>query len=247
KAVGLKEKPALFQAIDYFEALVSIDISRVDSVKRDKEKAKRLLRSYARNIATQAPLETIRQDMLANHSDTFDSGTLYSYIDALKKIFVIEDCPAWNPNLRSKTSIRTTDTRYFADPSIATAALGIAPQDFMYDLNTMGLIFENLCVRDLRIYADYLDGSIYHFRDKSGLECDAVLHRRNGSYGLIEIKLGGDSAIEEGVKNLQSLALKIDTDNMSEPSFMLVLCAKLPYAYRRKDGIYVAPITCLKP
>ncbi len=247
KAVGLKEKPALFQAIDYFETLVSNDISRVDSVKRDKEKAKRLLRSYARNVATQAPLETIRQDLLANHADTFDSGTLYSYIDALKKIFVIEDCPAWNPNLRSKTAIRTTDTRYFADPSIATAALGVAPQDLLYDLNTMGLIFENLCVRDLRIYADYLDGSIYHFRDKSGLECDAVLRRRNGSYGLIEIKLGGDSAIEEGVKNLQSLASKIDTDNMPEPSFMLILCAKLPYAYKRKDGIYVAPITRLKP
>ena len=247
KAVGLTEKQALFQAIDYFDAVVSADISRVDSVRRDKEKAKRFLKSYARNVGTRATLETIRQDVLANHTGTFDPVTLYSYRDALTKIFVIEDSPAWNPNLRSKVAIRTTDARYFVDPSIATAALQLSPKDLLNDLNTMGLIFENLCVRDLRIYADYLDGSIYQYRDSNGLECDAVIHLRDGSYGLIEIKLGGDSLIEEGVKNLKDLASKIDINKMKEPSFMVVLCAKAPFAYRRKDGVYVVPITCLKP
>ena len=247
KAVGLTEKQALFQAIDYFDAVVSADISRVDSVRRDKETAKRFLKSYARNVGTRATLETIRQDVLANHTGTFDPVTLYSYRDALTKIFVIEDSPAWNPNLRSKAAIRTTDARYFVDPSIATAALQLSPKDLLKDLNTMGLIFENLCVRDLRIYADYLDGSIYQYRDSNGLECDAVIHLRDGSFGLIEIKLGGDSLIEEGAKNLKDLASKIDTNKMKEPSFMLVLCAKAPFAYRRKDGVYVVPITCLKP
>ena len=148
KSIGLDEKPALFQSIDYYDAVVTTDISRVDSVKRDKEKAKRLLRSYARHVGTQSTLETIRQDMLANQEDTFDQVTLYSYLDALRKIFVLEDSPAWNPNLRSKTSIRTTDTRYFSDSSIATAALGVGPNDLLDDLNTMGFLFENLCVRD---------------------------------------------------------------------------------------------------
>ena len=247
KAIGLDEKPALFQAIDYFDAVVSTDISRVDSVKRDKEKAKRLLKSYARHVGTQSSLETIRQDMLANQSDTFDQGTLYSYLDALRKIFVIEDSPAWNPNLRSKTSIRTTDTRYFSDPSIATASLGIGPKDLLDDLNTMGFLFENLCIRDLRIYTDYLDGTVYHYRDRYGLECDAVIHLRNGAYGLVEIKLGGDNLIEEGSETLKDLASKIDTNNMPKPSFMMVLCAKAPFAYKREDGVYVIPITALRP
>lgn len=247
RAIGLDEKPALFQAIDYFDAVVSTDISRVDSVKRDKEKAKRLLKSYARHVGTQSSLETIRQDMLANQSDTFDQQTLYSYLDALRKIFVIEDSPAWNPNLRSKTAIRTTDTRYFTDPSIATASLGMGPNDLLIDLNTMGFLFENLCVRDLRIYTDYLDGTVYHYRDKSGLECDAVIHLRNGAYGLVEIKLGGDKLIEEGAETLKDLASKIDTKNMPKPSFMMVLCAKSPFAYKRNDGVYVVPITALRP
>ena len=247
KSIGLDEKTALFQAIDYYDAVISTDISRVDSIKRDKEKAKKLLKSYARHVGTQSSLETIRQDMLANQSDTFDQVTLYSYLDALRKIFVIEDSPAWNPNLRSKTSIRTTDTRYFSDPSIATASLGIGPKDLLDDLNTMGFLFENLCIRDLRIYTDYLDGTVYHYRDRYGLECDAVIHLRNGAYGLVEIKLGGDKLIEEGAETLKDLASKIDTKNMSKPSFMMVLCAKAPFAYKRNDGVYVIPITALRP
>lgn len=247
KSVGLEKKPALFQAIDYFDAVVSTDISRVDFVERDKEKAKRLLKSYARHVGTQVSLETIRQDVLANNIDSLDEKTMYSYLDSLQKIFVIEDSKAWNPNLRSKTSIRTTDTRYFLDQSIAAAALGVGPKDLINDLNTMGFLFENMCIRDLRIYADYLDGTIYHYRDKNGLECDAVIHLRNGLYGLIEIKLGGDSLIEEGATNLKKLAEKIDTKTMKKPSFMLVLCGKAPFAYKRPDGVYVAPITSLKP
>ena len=247
KSVGLDEKPALFQAIDYHDAVVSVDISRVDSIKRDKEKAKRLLKSYARHVGSQSSLETIRQDMLSNHTDTFDQVTLYSYLDALRKIFVIEDSPAWNPNLRSKTSIRSTDTRYFSDPSIATAALGIGPKDLINNLNTMGFLFENLCVRDLRVYAEYLDGTVYHYRDSNGLECDAVVHLRNGTYGLIEIKLGGDRLIDEGAESLKELASKIDIKNMPKPSFMAVLCAKAPFAYKRQDGVYVIPIGQLKP
>lgn len=247
KSVGLEKKPALFQAIDYFDAVVSTDISRVDFVERDKEKAKRLLKSYARHVGTQTSLETIRQDVLANNIDSLDEKTMYSYLDSLQKIFVIEDSKAWNPNLRSKTSIRTTDTRYFLDQSIAAAALGVGPKDLINDLNTMGFLFENMCIRDLRVYADYLDGTIYHYRDKNGLECDAVIHLRNGLYGLIEIKLGGDSLIEEGSTNLKKLAEKIDTKTMKKPSFMLVLCGKAPFAYKRPDGVYVAPITSLKP
>lgn len=246
-SIKLDGKASLFQAIDYFDSVVKNDISRVDSVKRDVEKAKSLLRSYARHVGSQAPLETIRKDMLANQADTFDQVTLYSYIDALKKIFVIEDAPAWNPNIRSKTAIRSTDTRYFIDPSIATAALGIGPKDLTQDLNTMGLLFENLAVRDLRIYSELLDGSVYHYRDKSGLECDAVIHLRNGSYGLVEIKLGGDKLIEEGAQTLKTLSDLIDTNSMKKPSFMMVLCAQAPFAYKRNDGVYVVPITSLRP
>lgn len=247
KSIGLPEKSALFQGIDYFESIIANDISRADNIRKDKDKARRLLKSYARNISTQSSLEKIRQDMIANQQGTFDNATLYSYLDALKKIFVIEDTPAWNPNLRSKTSLRTTDTRYFVDPSIATAALGLGPQDLLNDPNTMGLFFENLCIRDLRIYAETLDGSIYHYRDKNDLECDAVLHLRNGSYALIEIKLGGDTLINEGVKNLKKLAAKINTDRMKEASFLMVLCAKAPFAYKREDGVWIVPISCLKP
>lgn len=246
KAIGKSEKVSLKQARDYFDAVVNDDISRVDGVKRDPERTKRLMRSYARNVSTQASLETIRDDLILNDTDTFDKETVYSYLNALKKLFVIEDSLAWNPNLRSKTAIRTTDTRYFVDPSIATASLGIGPKDLVNNLKLMGLIFENLCIRDLRIYADALDGDVYHYRDKTGLECDAVVHLRNGEYGLIEIKLGGDDLINEGAHNLITLSEKIDTDKMHKPAFMMVLCGIAPFAYKREDGVFVVPISCLK-
>ena len=240
------KKVALKQAFDYYDAVVNDDISRVDRVKRDSERTKRILKSYARNVATQASLETIRSDVISNDVETFDKEALYGYLNALKRIFVIEDSPAWNPNLRSKTAIRTSDTRYFVDPSIAVAALGLGPTDLVNNLELMGLIFENLCVRDLRIYADALDGSVYHYRDKTGLECDAVIHLRNGSYGLVEVKLGGNQSINEGAESLLKLTSKIDTEKMKKPAFLMVLCGVAPFAYKREDGVFVVPITCLK-
>lgn len=245
-ALNHSKKVALKQAFDYYDAVVNDDISRVDRVKRDSERTKRILKSYARNVATQASLETIRSDIISNDVETFDKEALYGYLNALKRIFVIEDSPAWNPNLRSKTAIRTSDTRYFVDPSIAVAALGLGPTDLVNNLKLMGLIFENLCVRDLRIYADALDGSVYHYRDKTGLECDAVIHLRNGSYGLVEVKLGGDPSINEGAESLLKLTSKIDTEKMKKPAFLMVLCGVAPFAYKREDGVFVVPITCLK-
>ena len=245
-ATNMPDDIALDQAFDYVEAVEKRDISLADGVNRDAERTHRLLRSYARHQGAQVSYGTIKADLLANESDNFDEGTIASYISALKKIFVIEDAEAWNPNLRSKTAIRTSDTRYFTDPSIATAALGLGPSDLIGDLNTFGLIFETLCMRDLRVYAEALNGKVYHYRDKNGLECDAVVHLRNGSYGLVEIKLGGDELISEGVATLKELAGKIDTGRMKQPSFLMVLTAVGPYAYRREDGVYVVPVGCLK-
>lgn len=241
------KKAALMQAKEYFEAVCRFDISRVDDVERDPELTKRLMRSYARNQGTQASAGTILADVRANESDDLSENTVYAYIKALKKIFVIEDSLAWNPNIRSKTAIRTSDTRYFTDPSIATAALGLSPEDLINDLNTFGLLFETLCVRDLRVYTDAIGGTVYHYRDKNNLECDAVVHLDNGSYGLIEIKLGGKELIDDGAANLQSLADKIDTDKMKKPSFLMVLTGVGDYAYKRPDdGVLVVPIGCLK-
>lgn len=248
KALNKKtDKAALQQAIEYFEAVTKFDISRVDDTNRDSELARRIMRSYARNQGSQATAGTILADIASNESTEVSENTVYSYLKALKKIFVIEDSVAWNPNLRSKTAIRTSDTRYFADPSIATAALGLGPDDLVNDLKTFGLFFETLCVRDLRVYAEALGGSVYHFRDKNGLECDAVIHLRNGKYGLIEIKLGGDKLIEERAAALTTLADKIDTTKMKSPSFKMVLTGVGKYAYQRpQDGVYVVPIGCLK-
>ena len=245
KAVGKSIKVALQQAVDYYDAVVNSDISRVDGKERNPERAKLLMRSYSRNIGSQAKFEEIRQDILGNDVDSFSIDTLYDYLNALKKIFVIEDAPAWNPNLRSKTAIRNTDTRYYVDPSIATASMGLGPKDLINDLSTMGLLFENLCVRDLRIYAQSIGGEIYHYRDKSGLECDAVVHLRNGSYGLVEIKLGGDKLIEEGCATLNKFEKIIDTTKMKSPSFKMILTGVGNYAFKRPDGILVVPVRSL--
>jgi len=247
QATFLKGGLALDQAFDYFDAIVASDISRVDGVKRSPERTRTLMRSYARHQGAAVNYSVIAADMQANDGNAPDTDTVASYIAALKKIFVVEDMPAWNPNLRSKTAIRTSDTRYFVDSSIGVAALGIGPKDFLNDLNTFGLFFETMAVRDLRVFAEAIDGSLYHYRDANGLECDAVLHRRDGSYGLIEIKLGGDSAIDEGAKNLHSLGKIIDITRMQTPSFKMVLVGVGKYAYRRPDGVYVVPIGCLKP
>lgn len=245
QTLEMRDEIALDQAYDYLEAVVNNDINRADGVRKDSEKVRRLMRSYARNQGTQTPNTVLAEDIKYNDGTSIGEETVASYVSALKKIFVVEDVPAWNPNLRSKTAIRTTDTRYYVDPSIAAAALGAGPNDLIQDLNSFGFILETLCIRDLRVYADALNGNVYHYRDKDGLECDAVIHLRNGSYGLVEIKLGGDKLIDEGAETLKQLYTKIDTTKMKSPSFMMILTGVGDYAYRRQDGVYVVPISTL--
>lgn len=246
QAVDMRDEIALDQAMDYLDAVIHSDINRTDNVQKNPDKVRRLMRSYARNQGTQAPNTELAKDVQGNDVAPLYEETIASYINALKKIFVIEDMPSWNPNLRSKTAIRSSDTRYYIDPSIAVAALGVGPNDLINDLKTFGFLFETLCVRDLRVYAEALNGDVFHYRDKNGLECDAVIHLKNGKYGLVEIKLGGDKLIEEGAKSLKNLASKINTEEMKNPSFLMVLTGTGDYAYRRHDGILVVPIGCLK-
>lgn len=245
-ATTLRKEYALETAFSYYKAVTEVDISRVDGVKRSSTRAKRLMRSLARHQGSQVTLSGIKTDMASNDTESLDVETVSSYIEALKKIYVIEDMEAWNPNLRSKAAIRTTDTRYYVDPSIAAAALGIGPADLVNDLNTMGLLFETMAVRDLRIYAESIDGDVFHYRDSNGLECDSVIHLRNGRYGFIEIKLGGQALIEEGAKTLNKFESLIDKKKMNGPSFKMILTAVGSLAYKREDGIYVVPIDCLK-
>ncbi len=209
---------ALKIAGEYISAIANIDISRVDNVKRDPEFTKRLMRSYARNQGTQSSMATIYADIVNHNAESLSVETVTSYVNALKKLYVIEDVLAWNPNLRSKTAIRSSDTRYFVDPSIATASLGLGPQELINDIKTMGLIFETLVIRDLRVYAEANNGVLYHYRDKSGLECDAVICMKNGSYGLIEIKIGGEDEISDGTKTLKELSKK----NKKSPMMMFI-------------------------
>lgn len=246
-ACGLSGEVALDASFDYLEAVVKRDISRVDGVARDEDRARRMMRSYARLQGTQSSATVLKEDLIAQGAGSFDDDTVYSYINALKRIFAIEDMPAWCPNLRCKTPIRTSDTRYYTDPSIATAALRIGPRGLMGDLKTFGFLFETLAVRDLRVYADALMGEVRHYHDASGLECDAVVYLRDGTYGLIEIKIGGQPLIEKGVSTLVKLAAKIDTGKMAKPAFLMVLTAVGDCAYRRPDdGVFVCPIGCLR-
>lgn len=239
-ALDLPDDAALYQAVDYYDGVVNSDINRADGIEKNPERVKMLMQSYARNMGSQASNLTIARDI------SCDDETVKTYINALKRIFVVEETVAWNPNLRSKTAVRTSATRYFVDPSIAAASLGAVPDDLINDLRTFGLFFETMCIRDLRVYADSLGGSVYHYRDNTGLECDAVIHLRNGSYALIEIKLGGEELINSGSSNLQNLKKRIDTAKMKEPSFLMVLTAVGRYAYRRPDGVLVVPVGCLK-
>ena len=246
-ALGLSGKVARGPAREYYAAIVESDISRVDKTLRDPGRVDRLMRSLARLQGTQSSAAVICADMKANDSDTLTEDTVYSYLKALRRIFVTEDMRAWCPNLRCKTPLRTTDTRYYTDPSIAAAAMGFGPGDLMNDLPTFGLFFETLAIRDLRTCAEALGGSVLHYLDKSGLECDAIVRLENSSYGLVEIKTGGDALVEKGVKTLDSLSAKLDTTRMPPPSFRMVLVATGDFAYRREDGIIVCPIGCLRP
>lgn len=248
KSVGMKRRAALQQAFNYVDALVERDLSRVDGTLRDPDRARRLLRSYARLQGTQATASAIRADLVANaDGDHIREDTIYSYLSALRKLFAVEDVKAWCPNLRCKTPIRTTDTRYFVDPSIAAAALELGPDDLMTDLTTFGLLFETLAMRDLRVYASAFFGEVCHYRDKQGRECDAVVRKRGGRYGLVEMKLGGSTLVDEGARSLLALEALIDTGKSGLPAFKMVLTAVGDFAYRRDDGVLVVPLSALKP
>ena len=245
-AIDMPEEISLEQAFDYVDAIVNRDIGLSDGKLRDNTRVRRLMRSLARHQGSQVSFAKIAEDLKENENTSIHDDTVASYIRALERIFVIEDTEAWNPNLRSSTAIRTLDTRYFTDPSIATASLGLGPKDLIQDLKTFGFVLETLCIRDLRVYAEPINGKIYHYRDKNGLECDAICHLRDGRYGLIEIKLGGDNLIKEGEANLLKLKSSLDFSKMSLPSFMMILVGVGKYAYKNEKGIYIVPITCLK-
>ncbi|WIK88960.1 DUF4143 domain-containing protein [Varibaculum cambriense] len=245
QATFLSPADATATARDYFQAVVTQDISRVDEVNRDEARTRRLIRSYARLQGSQAAIATIQADMRAHEAQTMSPDTINNYLEALRRIFVIEDLPAWSPKLRSKTAIRTSDTRYFTDPSIAAAALEATGKDLAGDPQTLGFLFETLAVRDLRAYTEALGGALYHYRDKSGLECDTIAHLDDGRYSLIEIKLGGEDAIETAAATLKKLAGLIDTSKMRAPSFLAVLTGVGEFAYQRADGVYVIPLGTL--
>lgn len=244
-SVLAKQDKALNVTKDYFKGLFNFENSENYKFRNKKlEILKMVLASYARNISTEATYTTILDDITKNNNRSINTKTLDDYMDALKDIYILEDITAFSPNLRSKTAIRTTNTRHFVDTSIACQALNVTPQKLIKDLNAYGLFFEDFVVKELSVYADLLDGSINHYRDKNGLECDVVINLDDGRYALIEVKLGGDKLIEEGAKTLVSLSKKIDNEVSGEPAFMAIITAT-GALYRRKDGIYVIPINCL--
>ena len=246
ESVNMDDDVALDQAFDYIDAVIRNDMSRVDNIRRDPQKVRMLLRSYARNQGTQISQASISADISSNDTEGVSEETVSEYLQALRKLYVIEDMKAWNPNLRSKTAIRTSDTRYFVDPSLAAASLRIGPQDLINNLNTTGFFFEALAVRDLRVYAESLDGDVYHYKDNLDNECDVVIHLRDGRYALLEVKLGGEKLIDEGVKTLKDVLRRIDTDKMGKPAFMAIITGTERYAYRRDDGIIILPLGALK-
>lgn len=244
KAVNMKKEDiALLQANEYVDAIINTDASKIDETQRDPVRVRSLMRSLARNVSTQANLSTLRADM-RGEEEVLSEDTISNYIAALSKLYVIEDLRAWNPSIRSKTAVRTSPTRHFVDPSIASAVLNLNHVGLLKDFNTFGLLFESLCVRDLRVYAEAIDAQVFHYRDKSGLEADAVVQMKNGRWGAIEIKMGANAA-DAGAANLLKLRQTIDTKKMNEPSFLMVLTAG-QYAYRCKDGVLIVPIGCLK-
>ena len=247
EAVSQDGETALERAFEYVDAVVNSDMSRVDGVSRDPRRARLLLKSYARLQGTQSTIVNIRKDMATGDGNGPDDDTVSSYINSLRKIFVVEDAEAWCPALRSRAAIRMSPTRYFSDPSIAAAALGLGPEDLMNDIRTYGMFFEAMVVRDLRVYAAALNGDVGHYLDRNGLECDAVVHLRNGTSGLVEVKLGGRSLIEEGAKTLNELSGIIDTSRQKEVAFKMVVTATGDFAYQRQDGIIVCPVGALRP
>lgn len=242
-SVGENETAALKKAYDYVDAVINFDISKADNIEKSPVRVRALMRSLARNISTPAKISTIHKDM-ASDENAISDKTIASYLNTLQRIFVVEDLPAWNPALRSKTAMRTTPKRHFVDPSIAVSVLRMTPESLLADFNTFGFLFESLCVRDLRVYAGVIDGEVYHYRDKSDLEADAIVYLKDGRWGAIEVKMGSKE-IEEAAKNLIVLKDKVNSDKMKEPSFLMVLTGA-EFAYQREDGVYIVPIGCLR-
>lgn len=230
-------------ARNYVDAVVNVDVQKVDGVERNPYRVRQLLRSYARNISTMASLTTVLADIQANDV-AFSDTTMYGYVNALRRIFLIEDIPAWKPSLRSKAAIRTSEKRQFVDPSIATAILRANVDSILDDFNYFGFLFESLVARDLRVYAQALDGEIFHYRDKDNLEADLVIRLNDDRWAAVEVKLGSKE-IEDGAKHLIELRNKVDTSKVGEPSFLMVVTGG-QFAYRREDGVFVVPIGCLR-
>lgn len=246
-AINQDRDVALAQAINYYETVVTDDIFSLKSIRliKDEGKARRVMRSCSRNISTAASIETMINDCTENN-ESFDKETFYKYLNALEILQVIEELPAWKPNIRSKTAIRTKSTRHFVDPSIAAACLNLNPQSIFRSMDTFGLLFESLTVRDLRIYCDSIGANLYKYRDSKKREADAVIHFRDGSWALIEVKLGGNEEIESAAKKLLEIAKDIDQEKTGSLSFLMVV-TKDNFAYRREDEVYVVPLACLKP
>lgn len=242
-SIGQEKETALRMARDYVEAIIHQDISRVDNIEKNPERVRLLLRSLARNISTIANYQTIKQDIEATDISISDK-TISTYINALRRIFVVEDINAWSPSLRSKTAIRTSEKRHFVDPSLATAVMRINPEGVLADFEYFGFLFESLCTRDIRIYAQANDADVFHYRDKTGLEADLIIRQRNGKWAAIEIKLG-NKQIEEAAQNLLTLRAKIDEEKMGKDAFLMIVTGG-QYAYQRNDGIWVVPIGCLR-
>ena len=243
-SIGDNENVARRHAIDYVEAIINEDVNRVDGVEKNPARVRALLRSLARNVSTLATIKTLCDDIAMGNEEELSDKTVSQYLNALNRIFVTEDIPAWNPSLRSKTAIRTSAKRQFVDPSIAAAVMRITPDSLLDDFNYFGFLFESLCDRDLRVYAEAIDGQVFHYRDSSGLESDAVIALNDGRWAAVEVKMGAKE-IEEAAKHLIELKNKVNTDKMREPSFLMILTGT-ELAYKRDDGVLVVPIGCLK-
>ncbi len=242
-SIGSTGNIALRMAMDYVEAIIHQDVSRVDGIEKNPERVRLLLRSLSRNLSTMVSQETLLKDIEATDI-SISPKTLSSYLNALRRIFVIEDSPAWQPSLRSKTAIRTSEKRHFVDPSIATSVMRINPEGLLNDFQYFGFLFESLCTRDVRIYAQAIDGDVFHYRDKSGLESDMIVRLRDGRWAAIEVKMG-QKEIEEAAVNLIKLSQMINEEKMGKASFLMIITAG-QYAYQRKDGVWVVPLGCLR-
>lgn len=243
-SVTSKPETASKRARDYVDSIVQFDVSRIDGIEKNPNKMFALLRSLSRNISTEANYSVLIKDMEGGEHESISRPTIQSYLNVLQRLFVIEDLKAWNPSIRSATPLRVSSKRQFVDPSIATAALGITHERLLLDFNTFGFLFESLCIRDLRIYVEALGGKVFHYRDKSGLECDAVIVLRDGRWGAVEIKLGSNE-FEKAAKNLIKLSEIIDHTKMNKPSFLMILTGT-KLGYKREDGVLIVPVGCLK-